>query len=125
MALAEGYLANWDSANYEVLLEENGCVAKRTYDADGLPVVISKWKCDGLTMEHLKPVMEDFEKSASQMASRITLTELEPDQGHKMFHAQIDMPMFVSNRSFVSCQYKGETADGFTYRMSSSKGNEA
>ena len=120
MALAEGYLANWDSADYEVLLDDNGCVSKRTYDADGRSVVMCKWKCDGLTMETMKPVLEDFEKIASQMASKVTLTALEPDQGHKIYHAQIDMPMFMSNRSIVTCQYMGETADGFSYRMGSS-----
>ena len=127
MALAEGYLANWNSehADYEVLLEENGCVAKRTYDADGASVVMSKWRCDGLTMEIMKPFVDDYEKVISQIASKITLTELKPDQGHKVRHSQIDMPMFVSNRSFITCNYNGETADGFTYRMSSSKGNEA
>ena len=55
----------------------------------------------------------------------MTVTELEEDQGCKVMHAQIEMPMFVSNRSVVSCQYKGETADGFTYRIGSSQGNEA
>ena len=103
LALAEGYLAKWDSADNEVLLEENGCVAKRTYDADGVSVVMSKWKCDGLTMEIMKPAVDDFEKTASQLVNKITMTELEQDQGHNIYHVQIDMPMFVSNRSIISC----------------------
>ena len=59
LAKAEGYLANFDSADYELLNEENGLVAKRTYDENGISIVISQWKCDGLTMEHLKPMMEN------------------------------------------------------------------
>ena len=124
LAKAEGFFTNFDS--YETLLDEPeiNLMVKRTYDND-IPVVVSKYRADGLTMEHIKQIQDNPVKVATTMNSRMEVSPVGQEHGYNIGHMRIKMPMFVSDRSLIVCSYPGQTEDGWTYRVSSSQGNEA
>ena len=126
VAEAEKYLADFDSYR-EVLVEEpdNNYIAKQTYNEDDIAVIVSKIRCEGLTVELLVPKLDNMAQTMADLNDKASLESLEEQQGYRIAHLRFHMPWFVSNRSIIICQYTGETADGWTYRLTSSQGNEA
>ena len=57
--------------------------------------------------------------------NRMTYEYLEDDQGHKVVHMKMKMPLILSNRSIVTCFYRQSKDDGTKELFHSSKGNEA
>ena len=59
------------------------------------------------------------------MNERMTAFRLDDDEGCKVYHIQMKMPMMISNRSIVTTFYEHEDADtGFKIVVHSSQGNE-
>ena len=60
------------------------------------------------------------------MNERLTSTQLADDEGHKVYHLHMRMPMMITNRSLITCFYEHEDAEtGFRSYCHSSQGNEA
>ena len=60
------------------------------------------------------------------MNDRLTYQQLSNDQGHKVYHLQMKMPMMITNRSLITCFYEHEDAEtGYRVFCHSSKGCEA
>ena len=109
VAKAEGYCAEWENIE-EVLVDEPeiNYMAKRFYNDDGIPVVMCKYRCEGMTLEHLAPFLENPEQIAETLhEGKVKHTMLDDHQGCKIAHMQFIMPMFFTNRSIISCKYYG------------------
>ncbi len=57
--------------------------------------------------------------------ARCTREELPDDDGQKMWHLKMSMPMVISNRSVITTFYQNVDAEGWTSIFHSSQGNEA
>ena len=57
--------------------------------------------------------------------ARLSSIALPDDQGCKMFHIKMKMPMMISNRSIITCFYEHELEDGTKLKFHSSQGNES
>ena len=125
MARAEELFAAFDT--YPTVLEDaaKSFIAKQTFTEEGLAVTMSKLRADGLTVEQLQPWLSDPSNLLVTLNSRMERTPLPDDEGHKIWHFKVNMPMVISNRSLITCYYHVELADGFTAVLHSSEGNEA
>ena len=56
---ADEMFAAWDT--HETVLEEaeKNFIAKQTFNDEGNAITLVKWRCDGATMEQMKPYIED------------------------------------------------------------------
>ena len=54
----------------------------------------------------------------------MTVVNMPEDQGEKMYHIKMNMPMVISNRSVITCVYRKTGEDGSEFVFHSSKGNE-
>ena len=60
------------------------------------------------------------------MNDRLTAEQLEDDEGHKVFHLKMKMPMMITNRSLITCFYEHEDQEtGFRIFTHSSQGCDA
>ena len=121
LAEAKKYLADFDSYR-EVLVEEpdNNYIVKQTYNEDNIAVIVSKIRCEGLTVELLAPKLANIAQTMAVLNEKISLESLEEQQGYRIAHLRLNMPWFISNRSIIICMYKGENTDGWTYNLASS-----
>ena len=125
LAKADELFANFDS--YPTVLDEpeKNYIAKQAFSDNGNAMTLVKWRCQGLTMEHLQPWIDDPTATQIVLNNRMERHALPDDDGHKMWHLKINMPMILSNRSVITCFYREKTADGFDAIFHSSQGNEA
>ena len=108
LAKAEELLAGFDG--FETVHEEpeKNYMSKRTYNDAGLSIIINKYRCEGLAAETMQPFIDTPIEVARVLNNRLEPTQLEDDQGCKMYHMVMNMPMFMSNRSIIVCMYRGE-----------------
>ena len=88
-------------------------------------MTLVKWKCAGLTAAHLRPLLDDPIAVGAAINNRMTAVPLPEDQGEKLYHIKMSMPMIISNRSVITCVYRQTGEDGSELVFHSSKGNEA
>ena len=122
---AKNYLNNFDSYSLAYEDPSRNYVARQAFE-NGLAVTIIKYRCDGLTEEHWQRWIEDPIGIQEAMNNRLTSTQLADDDGHKVFHLHMKMPMMITNRSLITCMYEHEDAvTGFRSYLHSSQGCEA
>ena len=85
----------------------------------------SKYRCEGLTEESLKPVFENGMDLLRGLNNRVEPEQLEDHQGHRVWHVKMYFPLMLENRSVIACEYKGQTSGGLTCIIVSSLGNES
>ena len=94
-------------------------------EADGIPIVMTKWRCEDLTEEHLAPYLDDPTITYAAINHKLTRIELPDDDGCRVRLLKIQMPMFISTRSNLLTLYKYSKEDGTQIIIHSSQGNEA
>ena len=112
--------AAWDT--HETVLEETekNFIAKQTFNDEGNAITLVKWRCDGATMEQMKPYIEDPTQIGTVINSRLTRVELGEEDGAKMYHMKMNMPLVLSNRSVIVGVYNVESKDGDATVLTSS-----
>ena len=71
-----------------------------------------QWKADPIAVQQA-------------MNERLTSTRLKDDEGCKVYHLKMKMPMMISNRSIITCFYEHKDPDtGFRFVVHSSQGND-
>merc|ERR1712060_478990 len=83
-----------------------------------------KWQCDGLTEEQWARWHADPLAIAATLNQRMTYEDLPEDEGHRVSHQKMNMPLVLSNRSVITTFYRPECADGYQCLMHSSRGND-
>ena len=81
---------------------------------------MSKYRADGVTMEQLQPFIDDPIGTGARINQKLTVEQIGEDQGCKVFHVKVKMPMVISNRSILTTVYRAEGADGFQLIINSS-----
>ena len=103
----------WDVA--EIVLDEPeiNYTTKKFVEADGIPIMLVKWRCEGLTAEHLAPYQADPTITYAAINEKLTRIELPDDDGCLVRLLKMEMPsIFVSNRSNLTTFYKHTREDG-------------
>ena len=119
-AEVEQFIANFDT--FETVLDEpeKRYISKKSWlDGDKM-VYINKYHCDGLTEETIMPVFDSCLNLIHIVRNRMEPEQLEDDQGHRLWHVKMYMPMMMTNRSAIVCEYKGQTSDGLNIMVMSS-----
>ena len=62
---------------------------------------------------------------AASLNPKVTVEQIGEDEGCKVYHLKMKMPLVISNRSLVTTFYRCESADGHNIIMNSSQGNES
>merc|ERR1712110_508043 len=125
IGLAEGIFENhWDSAEVKINDQAKQYVAKQFTDTDGIPTVLIKWHCVGLTAEQWARWEADPTEVAAAVNPKMSRTVLPDDDGHQARILKMKMPWPISDRSTVTVIAKHEKADGTKVLVHSSKGND-
>ena len=93
--------------------ESKNFIGKQVIQEEGNAVTMSKYRADGLTMEQLQPLIDDPLAIAASLNPKVTVEQIGEDEGCKVFHIKMKMPMVISNRSLVTTFYRCESSDGF------------
>ena len=100
-------------------------MARQTFDESGVAVTIIKYRCDGFTEEHWNRWKADSVGVQVAMNDRLSSTKLENDEGHRVYHLHMKMPLIISNRTIITTFYEhNDEATGFRNVFHSSQGNE-
>ena len=120
LAKQEEFWANFDT--YPTVGEDasKNFIAKQTIEDGGLAITMSKYRADGVTMEQLQPFIDDPIGTGARINQKLTVEQIGEDQGCKVFHVKVKMPMVISNRSILTTVYRAEGADGFQLIINSS-----
>ena len=126
LAKADELFANFDSHTTVFEDAERNYVAKQTIQEDNSAVTLVRWRFEGLAEADIQRLMADPMDIGTKINSRMTMIPLADDQGCKMFHIKMSMPLVISNRSVVTCVYKmPDQENGTKVMFHSSQGNEA
>ena len=97
----------------------------KAIEKDGLLCIVQRGKFDGLTLDKHKEFRKTMTETATKMAPNATVTDLPDTEGLPTRLFQMNVPvMFVSNRSFIACQYEQDVDDS-NWLIQSSRGNDA
>ena len=102
--MAQTFWDRWDDAKIIAEIPERNYVAKQLID-NGLPVTMVKFRADGLTEEIFSRWSDDPFSIGPAMNNKLTRENLPDDEGYKVVHMKMKMPMMISNRSMISCIY--------------------
>mmetsp|Transcript_21122 Transcript_21122/g.25998 ORF Transcript_21122/g.25998 Transcript_21122/m.25998 type:complete len:142 (-) Transcript_21122:243-668(-) len=119
--MADELFAGWDAAPTVLEDAAKNYTAKQVINETGGCTLI-KYRCDGLTAEQWR---QDPTAIAIAVNPKLSRTSLPEDEGHKVFHLKMKMPLIISNRSIVTTFYEVDREDGWKAVFHSSKGNEA
>ena len=122
--IVDGLLASWDTLPTVLDTPATHYIAKQAVGDDGVSTLI-KFRCDGLTEAHMTKFIEDPMVVARALNPKMTPEYLADDEGCKVVHIKMKMPMLISNRSIITCIYRYTKEDGTNVLMHSSRGNEA
>lgn len=121
---AKSYFDSWEEHKVVLEVPERHYVARQTFDEEGNCITIVKYKCMGFTEEHWQQWKADPIAVQQAMNDRMSSTRLDDDEGCKVFHIKMNMPMMISNRSIVTCFYEHEDENGYRIVQHSSQGND-
>merc|ERR1711972_570709 len=122
---ADSIFANhWDNSQVVFNDDAKQYTAKSFKDHYGIPVVMTKWHCEGLTAEQWARWEADPSVVADAVQVKMTRTELPDDEGHMARILKMKMPWPISDRSTVTVFYNHTKDDGSKCVFHSSKGNE-
>ena len=124
MSAADEIWAHWDEATEALRDDEIGYLAKTYYAEDGIAAVMTKYRCEGLTMEKWQEWVDDPPTIATRVNCKLALVDLPDDEGHRTVLLKMASPMFISNRSSLITFYRHQLEDGTGITISSSQGNE-
>ena len=80
--------------------------ARQSFDDSGVAVTIIKFRCDGFTEEHFARWKADPIAVQLAMNEKMEAERLDDDEGCKVYHMKMKMPMMISNRSIVTTFYE-------------------
>ena len=125
-AFAQTHIDNWESyAGKTFTSNDYGFqFESRQTEYNGCILTVSKAHVPGLTTEMHRVYRSDLANNIPKLDEKLSITIIPDIDGHKALIQHIKMPMILSNRSLVVCQYLIEHPDGSIEFITSSKGNE-
>ena len=99
-------------------------IARQAISENGTAVTMMKYRADGLTLEQWEQWRQDPTAIACAVNDKVTREILPDDEGHRVIHIKLKMPLVISNRSMITCFYETEKEDGTKVIFHSSRGNE-
>ena len=121
--MADELLSGWDAAPVILEVPERNYIAKQSI-VDGVGCTLIKYRADGLTLEEWERWRQDPTGIGCAVNDRLTREVLADDEGRKVVHLMMKMPLVISNRSIITCIYEQEREDGWKTLFHSSQGNE-
>ena len=85
---------------------------------------MTKGTVKGLTLEMMKEFREKQADTMKKLAPNITVTQLGEEDGAKVVHQHMKMPMFVTNRSVINVVHRTINDDGSVTILGTSLGTE-
>ena len=96
------HLDAYDTYDVKMLSKKvKGLEVRQTTDPtkDDSIVSITKCKVPGLTIDMYKAFKAEMPKHTPKLDGKLTMTILDEKDGHLVTHTNINMPMFMTNRS--------------------------
>ena len=95
---------------------------KGTYENS--PLIITKGVVKGLTLEMMREFREKSAEHMKKLSPNVTVTPLGEEDGAKITHQHMKMPMFVTNRSIINVASRVQQDDGSVVIIVTSQGTE-
>ena len=123
---AMGFLNRWDDLSVVTDDPESGYFVRKD-TLNGVPVIVTKCRGDGLTAEMVEQMSTNTQSVVEKMNEKMTLTKLsDDDDGNSQYHFYIQTPTIaISDRSlFVTYYIEKDEATGCVTITSGSPGND-